>query len=440
MFTRQIILDSALAVGLVSALSAVFIVDRNKPAPEAKEYAEGEEPPEKRSLIGTNPPVVRKKNQPRADSIYAERVSENRVEVVKKRGGSQLSEKAVKDGLDWLARHQAQEGFWSNRCLGQFPTRLCDKQQPCSGPGGDHPVGQTGLALLAFQGAGHFWFNETEYSSQVKRGIEWLIAQQRQDGAISVGNPAAQGHFMYDHSIATFALAEACATARHSDQQPNRKHFEALEKAVKFLENAQDPYGGGWRYHPRERGDASVSGWVVLALKTAKEAGVKIEPACITKCITFFKECETRSNGRTGYMKGTVITEATTGVGMLVHHFLLEKSDSDLVKAASAYLAGYAEKTWNVTGQGTPDYYLWYNCTLGMYLAGGANWEKWNNIVRKKLEDLQVKNEKVCERGSWPPNDRWGDQGGRIYSTALAVLTLEVYYRFAKRGKGAVGP
>ena len=37
-----------------------------------------------------------------------------------------------------------------------------------------------------------------------------------------------------------------------------------------------------------------------------------------------------------------------------------------------------------------------------------------------------------CARGSWPPTDQWGAHGGRIYSTALAVLTLEVYYRFAK--------
>jgi hypothetical protein len=432
MFTKQLLIDSALAVGLLSALAVVLIVDRLRKPPPPREYVEGEEPVEKRSLIGTNQPVVvRKKNQPRAGSIYAERVAENREEVVKKRGGSPISEKAVKDGLDWLARHQAQEGFWSNRCLGQFPTRLCT-QPPCSSPGQDHAVGQTGMALLAFQGGGHFWFNDAEYSTQVKRGLDWLIAQQHQDGCLASSR---SHYFMYEHAIATFALAEACATAMHSDHQPDAKHFAALEKAISFLDKAQHPYGG-WRYRPGEAGDTSVSGWVVLALKTAKEAGVKIEHACVSKCIYFFEKCAMRDNGRTGYVDGNhAHTEATTGVGMLVHHFLLEQSDSPLVKSASSYLADYAERIWGGRLRSRPDYYAWYNCTLGMYLAGGPNWDKWNNVVRKQLEDLQVKNYQTCERGSWPASDQWSDKGGRIYSTALAVLTLEVYYRFAKKGQ-----
>jgi hypothetical protein len=301
------------------------------------------------------------------------------------------------------------------------------------------------MALLAFQGGGFFWFNETDYSAQVKRGLDWLILQQQQDGCI--GNP--RGHyFMYEHAIATFALAEACATAMHSDYQPDAKHFAALEKAIKYLENAQDPYGGGWRYSPRQGGDTSVSGWVVLALKTAREAGVKIEPACLTKCIRFFQKCEMPENGITRYTEtDQVITAATTGVGMLVHHFLLENSNSPLVKAASSHLAALAQQNWCGRGNQKPDYYLWYNCTLGMYLAGGANWDRWNSVVRKQLEQLQVQGlkknqyqDRHCERGSWPPNDMWSDHGGRIYSTALAVLTLEVYYRFAKKGQVAQGP
>ena len=435
MFSKQILFDSVMAIGLVAALSIVLVVDYNQPF-KLKEYVDGEQPSERRSLIGANQQVVvRKKIQPRADSIYAERVVENRVEVAKKRGGSQISERAVRLGLGWLARHQAQEGFWSNQCLGDSPSRLCDTRKPCSGAGSDHAVGQTGMALLAFQGGGHFWFNEEEYSVRVKRGLNWLVAQQRKDGAISIDDPATQPHFMYDHAIATFALAEACATARHSDEQIDTKYFDALVKAIQYIEKAQHKYGG-WRYQSGEEGDTSVSGWVVLALKTAKEAGVKISPACVDGCIRFFESCTSPEDGRTGYQgPGHFVTEATTGVGMLVHHFLLEKPDSALVQKASKYLAGLASATWGTTGQGTSDFYLWYNCTLGMYLAGGPNWDKWNNVVRRQLEASQVNDEKSCERGSWPPNDRWGTTGGRIYSTSMAILTLEVYYRFAKKAQ-----
>jgi hypothetical protein len=123
-------------------------------------------------------------------------------------------------------------------------------------------------------------------------------------------------------------------------------------------------------------------------------------------------------------------TEATTGVGMLAKQFLLGEPEAPLVKDAARYLAGYAERRWPKKGRpGTPDYYLWYNCTLAMFQRGGRPWERWNDRVRDTLVKLQE--HKGCQRGSWDPADLWGAHGGRIYSTALAVLTLEVYYRYA---------
>lgn len=67
-----------------------------------------------------------------------------------------------------------------------------------------------------------------------------------------------------------------------------------------------------------------------------------------------------------------------------------------------------------------------------MKTAGGANWDRWNKIVRDMVIDLQKPKDAGCARGSWDPDPRWGQEGGRVYSTALAVLTLEAYYRFAK--------
>src|SRR5215469_2062834 len=63
-------------------------------------------------------------------------------------------------------------------------------------------------------------------------------------------------------------------------------------------------------------------------------------------------------------------------------------------------------------------------CTMAMFQVGGEPWERWNGALRDRLAGMQVQGE-GCERGSWPPNDMYSQQGGRIYSTALAVLTLE---------------
>ena len=93
-----------------------------------------------------------------------------------------------------------------------------------------------------------------------------------------------------------------------------------------------------------------------------------------------------------------------------------------------------------VTGcaAGTAEFYTLYNATLAMYQAGGDNWSRWNDAVRDAVVANQTKGT-GCERGSWDPKGTFaGDPGGRIYSTALATLMLEVYYRFSREGQATV--
>ena len=169
----------------------------------------------------------------------------------------------------------------------------------------------------------------------------------------------------------------------------------------------------------------------MLALKSAKEAGVPLHDDVVEKIRAFFLAREMGQDGRTGYdSKHSYGTHATTGVGMLARQFLLHEPDAPLVHDAANYLAGVAEATWanRAPNAGNRDYYLWYNCTLAMFQAGGETWKRWNDIVRDTVVNLQC--HEGCAAGSWDPNDKWGSRGGRIYSTALAVLTLEVYYRY----------
>jgi len=379
--------------------------------------------------------------------IYYLRTEVNREKWIGELGGTEKSETAVQGGLEWLARHQAEDGHWGPDCLGAGPISRCEPQSKCDGPGQRYEMAQSGLALLAFQAGGHYYFNKKPYSEHVRRGLDWLVEHQGDDGAL-VGAPgtagrlarkparASQGfhqYYMYEHGMATLALVESCAVARAAKQDPDPRYLAAAVKALYFIEQQQHN-DGGWRYHPikSERSDTSVSGWQVLALKTAKEAEIGIGPACLAQVEKFFKSCEIGHTGRTGYQGSSQLTEATTGVGMLVHQFLLDRPDSPLVTQAAPYLAQHAEQMWGGQrrgGFGSTDYYLWYNCTLAMFRAGGEPWKRWNDVVRDTVLKLQV--HQGCTRGSWPvQSDRWAGTGGRVYSTALAVLTLEVYYRY----------
>jgi len=72
--------------------------------------------------------------------------------------------------------------------------------------------------------------------------------------------------------------------------------------------------------------------------------------------------------------------------------------------------------------------YYWYYGTMAMYLSGGQEWDRWNQQMKATLLDSQVTN--GANQGSWEPNGLWAGYGGRTYSTAMAALTLEVYYRY----------
>jgi len=376
--------------------------------------------------------------------LYARRTLGDRKAWIGQYGGSEASETAVADALEWLARHQADDGSWSDRCLGTGSEAKCEKDAPCSSPGGAYEMALSGLALLAFQAGGHYDFNGNRYSENVRRALDWMIARQRSDGGL-LGSKQDRTRrrqfypqFMYEHGIATFALADACAVSHALGRPKNERYAEALGKALKFIEEMQHD-DGGWRYTERREqpSDTSVTGWPMLALKSAREAGVSLDARQIEKIRAFFEARATGERGRTGYLNHGVHTEATTGVGMLARQFLLEEPDSPYVREAADYLAQYAEQTWpdRRADAGRSDYYLWYNCTLAMFQAGGEAWKRWNDVVRDTIVSLQ--RHEGCQRGSWDPDSRWGSQGGRIYSTALAALTLEVYYRYASLSEAA---
>ncbi|HVX14100.1 MAG TPA: hypothetical protein VHC22_23140 [Pirellulales bacterium] len=377
-------------------------------------------------------------------TIYAERTKPKTPEWLAQYGGTLESQTAVDDGLNWLARHQGEDGHWGADCLGDGPDSRCDREHSCDGPGGVYEAAHTGMALLAFLAAGNYPFNGQKYSDRVAHGLDYLVGLQSPDGWI-VGsqNPSPpemeagasfQQHFMYEHAIATFALCEACAVAVAEGKKPDTRYLSAATRAVGFIERQQHN-DGGWRYttNPNDFTDCSVSGWVMLALKTAREAKIDIDPRTIVRMNAFFTahHVAQRTYYFNHYQAGT---DAMTGVGMMAIEFFQKKPNSTFVTAGAAYLADTVDGKRSRgarTRRVEKDYYLWYNCTMAMFQAGGKSWERWNGVIRDRVIALQISGE-GCERGSWEPNDRWGSRGGRIYSTALAVLTLEVYYRFER--------
>ncbi len=426
----QRLTDASIALLLFLALGIVLVLDRRSTGKDA--------------LFARHADSERLLFDPLHEPIAAVRQDPQRKKWIGAYGGTAESEAAVRRGLDWLARHQASDGHWGPDALRARPEGRCKPGDVCSEGGGEHRAALTGLAVLAFQAGGHYDFNGNEYSGCVRQALAWLLEHQRPDGAFF--DPEHNQGFcnMYEHGIAAFALADACEMAVSAGRVPEDRYCQAAQKAVQFIQYAQHN-DGGWRYSEEHAppSDVSVSGWQVLAMNAAREAKIAaIGDDCQARMLTFFNRCEDRASGRTFYQPHyNLPSDAPTAIGMLVHQFLLHQPDAPLVAAGANYLAGEAESSfgrgrWKRANRRRPasapgDYYTFYNGTLAMFQAGGGAWKRWNDVIRDMVIERQCDANEGCRRGSWDPMDNnWDHQGGRVYSTALAVLTLEVYYRY----------
>ena len=434
---KSTLVDTGLIVGLIVAVWGVYNVEIRLPRAESNKGKDGyEEKVEVESgLSGTT-----------ERHTYVLRTKKDKAKWIGRFGGSAETEGCVQTGLNWLVRHQADDGFWSSECLGEkasVPSSKCEDGGKCTWPGQPFRFPQTGLALLALQAAGNYESNDEKYSSAVRRGLDWLVAHQQPDGALAGTLPGQAGNyantFMYAHAMATFALAEACAVRKAQGKEDAPSLRNATVKAIEFIERNQHN-DGGWRYtiQKQERSDASVSGWAMLALKSAREAEIPVRQETLDETRHFFKSCET-ADGRTAYQSGDGAgSDAIAAVGMLTHLLLLKDPEAPLVSTSGNHLAAQSEIYRDRVRGGTAEFYTLYNATLAMYQAGGDNWKRWNGAVRDAVVANQAQGS-GCERGSWDPKGTFGGElGGRIYSTALATLMLEVYYRFSREGEGAV--
>lgn len=350
------------------------------------------------------------------------------------------TEGALAAGLAWLRDHQASDGHWScadfmhDNALG----RTCD----CDGEGLEmHDVGVTGLALLAFLGDGNTP-RSGPHKEVVARGLTWLRAQQDPDtGRIG---PRTGNAWIYDHAIAALALCEAWYFTR------NPLQGASAQAAVDFAARARNPYSA-WRYEAPANGesDTSVTGWMVLVLTSADEGGLKIDRTAYAAALAWLDEVSDHVTGRAGYTARGTLSARMPGIN---EHFPPERGEAmTAVALLSRFLLGQVPRTLGgsdgimdlhaallmerlpapAPDELGPDLYYWYYGSYAMHQMGGErHWERWRRALESVLPAAQRTDGDAA--GSWDPDGPWGSFGGRVYSTALALLTLEVPFRYAR--------
>lgn len=341
--------------------------------------------------------------------FWDNRLAPNRLEIVFRHGGSEATERAVGQALEWLAAHQSADGRWDSD---GFPAR-CPDGDICEGIAIEtqSDTGLTGLSLLAFLGAGHTHLQSPTYRETVRRGLSWLLRVQRADGDLQFGGR------IYCHSMATLALCEAFAMSK------DERLREPAQRATTWLARAQHAESGGWRYGPNQFGDTSVFGWAILALKSAQTAGLNV-PEVTWKAANRWLPLVSSGarNGLASYRPGYEVSHAMTAEALFCRQVLGQDLDPAMVQEASDYvLSRFPDPA---------DYHLyyWYYGTLALFQIGGSPWERWNDQLTATL--LATQRTTGHQRGSWDPERPFGVDGGRIFATAGSALCLEVYYRY----------
>ncbi len=372
-------------------------------------------------LFSTASPTPLADPPAKADSKTADafsgRTKDGRARLLKEFGGSAEGEEAVMLGLAWLTQMQKQGGNWA------YDTGMVN----------DHAAA-TGMAVLAFLGAGQS-HKDGRYKQTVQAGLDWLVKDVNMTQGRNYGKFMTVTN-MYSQGIATLALCEAYGMTRDPALKP------VAQAAIDYIQKGQGPRGS-WGYTAGTDNDTSILGWQIQALHAAKlTQDLEVDDKVIEKAIKFLNFVSTGQNKSAyGYNgPGGTPVSALSAIGLLCRYYVdgWRPETPGFAEGAKAFLrVPIASRT---VGQLT-NLYFYYYATQVVRFYGGDEWKRWNEGppgvdgkptggLSDWLLRLQVRT--PTNRGSWDIENGWfGANCGRLGTTCMCLLTMEVYYRYA---------
>ncbi len=297
--------------------------------------------------------------------------------------------------LSYLSEQQQSDGSWTGGRFGKN-------------------TAITSLACLALMGDGNTP-SRGEHAEVIRSGLEFVLSNAAENGLIAA--EAANGP-MYGHGFATLLLGEVYGmTPGGGDTALSARVHEALVKAIRLIERTQNEEGG-WRYNPVPYdADVSVTICQVMALRSARNAGIEVKKEVIDKAVEYIRRCQNADGGfkyqvETG---SSAWPRSAAGVASLFYAGIYEDKAID---NGLGYLHRVAAPDKPQTSR-AHFFYGQYYAVQAMYLAGGDDWDAWWPAIRQKLIDDQR------DDGSW--EDR---TVGPAYATAMALIILQMPKRY----------
>ena len=282
-------------------------------------------------------------------------------------------------------------------------------------------VAISSLCAMAFMQAGNLP-GRGRYGAQVEKTVEFITSATQESGLISADTVSPP---MYGHGFATLFLGEVYGMT--GDERVKEK----LQKAVRLIERCQNDQGG-WRYQPAPNdADISVTICQIMALRAARDAGIKVDREIIDKAIAYVRRCQNADGGFSyrlnagGFGGGSGFARTGAGIASL---FYAGVSSGREIDKGLGFLRQYVPGR-SARGDVEGNYfYGQYYAVQAMYQSGGQDWQTWYPAVRDQLLQRQDK-----ATGLWS-----GDVPGDEYASAMALLILQMPNRYLPvySGKG----
>ena len=304
-------------------------------------------------------------------------------------------DEAVNRGLAYLVTEQGVDGSFGSGRYGKN-------------------IAVTALSCLALMADGNIP-GRGPYGENVRKGLEFVLSSSTETGLLAADSTNGP---MYGHGFAALFLGEVYGMTQGGGEttQSTRVH-EALVKACRLIERSQNNEGG-WRYNPVPYdADVSVTICQIMALRSARNAGIEVPKETIDKAVEYVRQCQNPDGGfRYQLTSGfSAWPRSAAGVASLYYAGIYQ---DDAIERGQNYLISQA-LPGATNAPGAHYFYGHYYSVQTMYLAGGEYWARWWPAIRTELTDRQQKD------GSWAD-----PSVGPAYGTAMALIILQMPKRF----------
>jgi hypothetical protein len=346
------------------------------------------------------------------ESDFANRTGQAKEEALLRTGGSAETEAAVEAALRFLADAQRADGAWDPRASGAGVERA-PLGENRGGAGARAETAITGLALLTLMGAGQT-HQAGDYADNVYRGLAYLIRHQKPNGSMA-GNASVYAA-NYSHGMAALSMCESAAISRDPSA------LISAQRAIAHTRRMQHPRTGGWRYREGSPGDLSQLGWQAMVMDAGHRADIPIDQLAVAGVQRFLRSVRMGAHGGlASYRPGEAPSRTMTAEALATRLLIGEQVPAAEIAEAERYLLQQPP------GVGKDNYYYWYYATLALHQLQDDAWNHWNQALKRRLLATQRSD------GSWSSDTLWGGYGGTVYTTSMATLCLETYYRHAIR-------